>query len=121
MTRRAAVGVVALALLGGLVWSLVPPFPSAGTVIVSSLPALVKTLGTPTKSAVDGSADFVWERTRGIGVWTLRAHWSKDPAGLLEHPSVVWVCFRIKGTPERSSFCRANAWVMASNNRWRGP
>jgi hypothetical protein len=98
-----------------------PPFPSPEKVAAGSLAALTKDLGDPTKvSAISA----VWEKSRGIGVWSIRADW-RVAGNLLTHPDAVERCFRIKWAPDESSLCETTAWttvvVTASNNRSGGP
>jgi hypothetical protein len=97
-----------------------PPYPSPDKLSADSLPSLSKDLGRPTAVSTTYA---VWEKSRGLGVWSIRARWGVA-GNLTTHPVSVERCFRIKGTPEVSSFCELTAWttvvVTASNNRWRG-
>jgi len=122
VNRTPAIVITAVVLVGAAVlWTLTPPFLSPDKLAAESLQSLSKDLGHPT--AV-GAISAVWEKSRGLGVWSIRAHW-RVAGNLMAHPDSVERCFRVMGTPEASSFCEITAWttvvVTASNNRWRGP
>ena len=132
MTLR-AVGIVGLlVVLAGLVWVLVPPFPSPETLLDKSLQALTMQLGSsvevtlPVPAPLRGGKTIGWEKSRGIAVWELQADWTKPPADPQLPPDMVSRCLRIKWAPAWVGVllpCQAvaRARVMASNNRWRGP
>ena len=121
MNRRAAIVTSSVLIVGWLAWTLMPAFPSPETLMLRPLEALTKDLGAPARV---GASSVVWEKSRGLGLWSLRAQW-RSAANLQMHPDTVSRCFRIRWAPEQSSFCQASAWlrthVMASNFRWSGP
>jgi hypothetical protein len=121
MTRRAAVVVAVVALIAWVTWTLVPAFPAPDTPMAISLAALTQHLGTPSMITSGSFAPsplafpnphtVVWEKSRGFGVWSIRADWRSNRKDFLGHPDSISRCFRIKWTPERASFCRVSIWL----------
>src|SRR5262244_3777673 len=112
MTRRAAIVVLAVGILGVAAWTFIPPFPAPDTLAGRPLPTLVGELGAPTAGTPTIASDttVVWEKTRGIGVWSLRL--SRRPEDYPRyHGWTVSRCLRIRGAPEASSFCRLSVWT----------
>ena len=132
MTLR-AVGIVGLLVaVMGLVWVLVPPFPSPGTLLDKSLQALTMQLGPshevapPMPAPLRAGKTVAWLKSRGIAVWEVQADWTTPSADSLSPPDMVSRCLRLKWAPAWTGVllpCEAvaRARVMASNNRWRGP
>jgi len=129
MTDRtpAILGASVLAL--GLMWVLVPPFPSTKVLIRSSWAALTQEFGIPQELPPEGAGRWhpaksvVWKRSRGIAVWTLEAAWNKAPVDSGATPDMVSRCLLWEPHWWDAHFpCDAAsmARVMASNNRWRG-
>jgi len=132
MTGRSVVGIAAVIVLLGLVWVLVPPFPSPNTLIDKSLPALTMQFGSSHEVTLSVPAPVhpwktvAWEKPRGIATWQFRATWTRAPADPLAPPDMVSRCLHINGAPALADLvlpCEAifRGRVMASNNRWRGP
>jgi hypothetical protein len=132
MTGRSAVAIVAVIILLGLVWVLVPPFPAPADLIDKSPQALTMQLGSSHDVALAVPAPLrpwrtvAWEKSRGIAVWELQANWARAPADPLSPPDVISRCLRVSWAPAWADVvlpCEAVARgrVMASNNRWRGP
>jgi hypothetical protein len=122
VNRGGKAAITAVALVGvTTLWTLLSPFPSLDKLAADSLLSLSNDLGRPTAVS---ALSAVWEKSRGLGVWSIRARW-KVPHDFKEHPESVERCFRMIGAPEASSFCEFSAWttvvVTASNNRRRGP
>jgi hypothetical protein len=109
-----------------MAWTLVPPFPSPSPLTALALPALTARFGRPSiedSDAVRPGVAAVWDKSRGLAIWSLRAEWRRGTAEST-HPAFMSLCFRIKLAPRQSSFCYASivvgARVLASNLRWSG-
>jgi len=136
MTIRSTVPIGAVILLLALAWVLVPPFPSPSELIDKSRQALTTQLGSshevamlvpePLRSKIRGWKTIGWEKSRGIAIWELEATWTRTPDDPLSLPDMVSRCLHLRWAPDPASFflpCDTvmRGWVMASNNRWRGP
>ena len=137
MTRSAAVLLGAVVVLASAaVWVLVPPFPSAETLMDRPLPALVKQFGAPQEAVLPSwlptrlrpARSVEWVVSRGVAVWTLGASWNKPSTDFDVRPDSVSRCLRLRWVPEWTSVVLflpcdfvARGSIMASNNRWRGP
>jgi hypothetical protein len=132
MTGRSALSVFAAIVVAGLVWVLVPPFPSPRELLDDSLPDLTMQLGAAHEVTLSVPAPLrswktvAWEKSRGIAVWELQADWSRPPVDPLSPPDMVSRCLHVRWAPALEGVvlpCEAvaRARVMASNNRWRGP
>src|SRR5258708_6731440 len=100
MIRRSAVIVVALLLLTIAAWSLVPPFPSPGTLLASPSSKMEERLGAPTVGAAARAPSETWEVSRGITVWSLHAYWKASAGPNRGLPHRVERCVRLRLTPE---------------------
>jgi hypothetical protein len=111
MKERAALGATALALVILLCWTLVPPFPRPKTLMGDTLSALTTHFGPPTIQKPESpmpssSLATVWERPRGLAIWSLRAEWKGHASNT---PAFMSLCFRMKWASPESSICCESA------------
>lgn len=91
-------------ILGSIVtWTLIPPFPSSLLLLDESLPSLTAKYGPPNGrirvSAVGKHTSALrWDKSRGIGMWSLDIGWDKTPAGPTILPDFASQSLRVLGT-----------------------
>lgn len=100
------VGGAALALGTTLAWVMIPPFPAAAEVIDYSLPSLTTKFGAPnwvipagevSAPVVPGGTKLaIWERPRGIAVWTLQVQWESTAVNQVSAPHWVFRYLRVR-------------------------
>jgi hypothetical protein len=82
LRSTASIG-AALVFLAASAWVLIPPFPSPAALMDTSFASLTARLGHPTGSIP--TKFVVWEKSRGIAVWSLEVGYdtvSVDPTAL---------------------------------------
>ena len=117
VSLRATISIgAALILLAALVWVLIPPFPSPALLMDISFASLTAQFGHPTGSIP--TKFVVWQKSRGIAVWSLEVGYDTatvDATALPQHVSrLLWVEWA--GISASFGYV-ARARVMAPNNR----
>jgi hypothetical protein len=118
MSLRSTISIgAAPILLAALAWVLIPPFPSPAALMDTSFAALTAQLGRPAGSIP--TKFVVWQKSRGIAVWSLEAGYDTatvDATALPKYVSrILWVEWTGISVPFGYA---ARARVMAPNNRF---
>ena len=98
--------ITGLALLLGsvVIWTLIPPFPASLLLLDEPLSSLTTIFGPPNGVTPTGTVPWhparslAWEKSRGIGVWTLRVDWDKTLPTATSRPDFVSRGLRVLGT-----------------------
>jgi hypothetical protein len=88
MSLRLVISIgTALVLLAVSAWVLIPPFPPPAALMDTSFAALTARLGYPTGSIP--TKFVVWEKSRGIAVWSLEVGYDSATVAPMELPHSV--------------------------------
>ena len=80
-------------LMSMLAWVLIPPFPSPMSLMDTSFASLTATLGHPSRSIPTEIA--VWQKSRGIAVWSLEVGYNAAPIDPTAQPQSISRTLRI--------------------------
>jgi hypothetical protein len=105
----------ALVLLATLAWVLIPPFPSPDALMDTSFASLTAKLGHPAGSIPTTFA--VWQRSRGIAIWSLEVGYDSATIDATSLPQSVSRSLRIAWAGVSIPYgYTARARLMVPNN-----
>jgi hypothetical protein len=88
MSSRLVISIgTALVILGASAWVAIPPFPPPAALMDTSFAALTARLGHPTGSIA--TKFVVWEKSRGIAVWSLEVGYDSATLAPMELPHSI--------------------------------